>query len=94
MLISSFPLYFLSISFPPNTMSTIFTRIISGEIPCYKLYEDEMTFAFLDIRPLQLGHTLVVPKTEVDELYELPEPYFTAVHQTAQKIAHALKKAT
>lgn len=75
-------------------MPTIFTRIISGEIPCYKLYEDELTFAFLDIRPLQLGHTLVVPKTEVDELYALPEPYFTAVHQTAQKIAHALKKAT
>ncbi len=75
-------------------MPTIFTRIISGEIPCYKLYEDEYTFAFLDIRPLQLGHTLVVPKTEVNELYELPEPYYTAVHQTAQKIAHALKKAT
>lgn len=75
-------------------MPTIFTRIITGEIPCYKIYEDEYTFAFLDIRPLQLGHTLVVPKVEVDELYELPEPYFTAVHHTAQKIAHALKKAT
>jgi histidine triad (HIT) family protein len=75
-------------------MPTIFTRIISGEIPCYKIYEDELTFAFLDIRPLQLGHTLVVPKIEVDELYELPEPYFTAVHQTAQKIANALKQAT
>lgn len=75
-------------------MPTIFTRIISGEIPCYKIYEDELTFAFLDIRPLQLGHTLVVPKIEVDELYELPEPYFAAVHHTAQKIANALKKAT
>jgi histidine triad (HIT) family protein len=75
-------------------MPTIFSRIIAGEIPCYKIYEDTYTFAFLDIRPLQLGHTLVVPKIEVDELYELPDPYFTAVHQTAQMVAHALKQAT
>ena len=75
-------------------MPTIFSRIIAGEIPCYKLHEDEYTFVFLDIRPLQLGHTLIVPKIEVDQLYELPEPYFTALHQTAHKVATALKKAS
>ncbi|HLD81984.1 MAG TPA: HIT family protein, partial [Patescibacteria group bacterium] len=47
-------------------MATIFTKIINGEIPCYKIYEDEYVFAFLDIKPHQLGHTLIVPKIEVD----------------------------
>lgn len=75
-------------------MSTIFTRIIAGEFPCYKLYEDEHTFAFLDIFPYQLGHTLIVPKIEIDHFYDLPEPYYTALFQTAKKLAPAVKQAT
>ena len=54
-------------------MSTIFSKIISGEIPAYKIYEDEYVCAFLDINPLQKGHTLVVPKVEVDQLFDLDE---------------------
>ena len=50
---------------------TIFSKIINGEIPCYKIAEDEKHFAFLDIRPLQIGHTLVVPKKEVDYIFDL-----------------------
>ena len=54
-------------------MASIFTRIIAGEIPSYKIYEDEKTFAFLDINPETKGHTLVVPKVEVDKIYELSD---------------------
>ena len=54
-------------------MATIFSRIIAGEIPCYKVAEDERYFAFLDINPLAKGHTLVVPKQEVDYLYDLDD---------------------
>jgi histidine triad (HIT) family protein len=73
---------------------TLFTKIINGQIPCYKIYEDEYTFAFLDINPLQIGHTLIVPKIEVDYFVEVPEPYYSAVFQTAKKIAPALTKVT
>lgn len=68
-------------------MSTIFTKIIQGEIPSYKIYEDDKTFAFLDINPESLGHTLVVPKVEVDKLYDLDDDYYTAVMSTAKKLA-------
>ena len=75
-------------------MSTLFSRIIDGEIPSYKIYEDAYTFAFLDINPLVLWHTLVVPKIEVDSFIDVPEPYYSAVFRTAKKIAPAIQKAT
>lgn len=68
-------------------MSSVFTQIIRGEIPCYKIYEDEKTFAFLDIAPEAEGHTLVVPKLEVDKVYELPDEDYQAVWETVKKIA-------
>lgn len=69
------------------SMSTIFTKIIQGEIPCYKIYEDDHTFAFLDINPEAPGHTLVVPKVEVDKLYDLDDTYYNAVMATVKKLA-------
>ncbi len=75
-------------------MPSIFSKIIAGEIPSYKLYEDEFTFAFLDIFPQVPGHTLIVPKIEVDHFTEVPEPYYSAIFQTAKKLAPALKKVT
>ncbi len=73
---------------------TLFTKIINGQIPCYKIYEDEYTFAFLDIHPTQIGHTLIVPKVEIDYFVDVPEPYYSAVFQTAKKIAPVLTKVT
>lgn len=73
---------------------TLFTKIINGQIPCYKIYEDEYTFAFLDINPLQIGHTLIVPKIEVDYFVEVPEPFYSAVFKTAQKLAPTLTVVT
>jgi len=70
----------------------LFCKIIAGEIPATKVYEDEHTFAFLDIRPVNLGHTLVIPKKHFKNLYELESPYENAVMQTAQKVARAIKK--
>ncbi len=75
-------------------MPTIFSKIIAWEIPCYKIYEDENIFAFLDIHPHTLGHTLIVPKIEIDNFIDVPEPYYSAVFQTAKKLAPALQKAT
>ena len=68
-------------------MSSIFTKIIQGEIPCYKIYEDDKTFAFLDIAPETEGHTLVVPKLEVDKVYDLPDADYRAVWGTVKKLA-------
>lgn len=73
---------------------TLFSKIIAGEIPSHKIYEDEYTFAFLDINPVQPGHTLIVPKIEVDYFADVPEPYYSAVFQTAKHIAPAIQKAT
>ena len=73
-------------------MSTIFSKIIAGEIPCYKIYEDDKTFAFLDIHPEVPGHTLVVPKIECDKLYELPDDYYQAMWATAKKLAVNMEK--
>jgi histidine triad (HIT) family protein len=75
-------------------MSSIFTKIINGDIPSFKLYEDDYVFAFLDIRPVKPGHTLIVPKVEVDYFVDVPEPYYSAVFQAAKKIAPALQQAT
>ena len=68
-------------------MSSVFTKIVQGEIPCYKIYEDERTMAFLDIEPETRGHTLVIPKREVDKLYDLDEEDYVAVMATVKKLA-------
>ncbi len=69
---------------------SIFTKIIKGEIPCHKIYEDDKTLAFLDRSPIQPGHTLVVSKRQVDPLWDLPEEDYEAVMAVAQKIAKRL----
>lgn len=72
---------------------TIFTKIIRGEIPSYKIAEDERFFAFLDIFPLRPGHVLVVPKLEVDNLFDLPQEELAQLLLFAQPIAKAIEKA-
>lgn len=74
-------------------MATIFSKIITGEIPCYKIAEDENYFAFLDINPLKKGHTLVVPKVEVDYLFDLDDQTLGDMMIFAKKVAHAIDKA-
>ena len=74
-------------------MATIFSRIIAGEIPCYKVAENEKFFAFLDINPLVKGHTLVVPKQEVDYIFDLSDEDLAAMHVFAKQVAYAIKKA-
>jgi len=74
-------------------MPTIFTKIINGEIPCYKIAEDERYFAFLDINPLAKGHTLVIPKQETDYLFDLDDDLLAGMSIFARKIALAQKKA-
>ncbi|MFI3298736.1 MAG: HIT family protein [Rikenellaceae bacterium] len=69
---------------------TVFSKIIAGEIPCYKVAEDEENFAFLDIEPLTEGHTLVVPKMEVDKIYDLPAERLSSLMMLAQKVAKKL----
>ena len=73
-------------------MPSIFTKIINGEIPCYKIYEDDKTLAFLDINPETKGHTLVVPKNEVDKIYELPEEDYEALMNTVKKLSQNMEK--
>ena len=72
---------------------TIFSKIIKGEIPGYKIAENEKFFAFLDVFPLREGHTLVVPKMEVDNLFDLEEEYLSELLLFAQPIAKAIEKA-
>lgn len=74
-------------------MSTVFTKIINGDIPSYKIAENEYCYAFLDIFPLQLGHCLVVPKIEFDQLYELDSTYFSELMNFSKQIARAMKLA-
>lgn len=73
-------------------MSTIFTKIINGEIPCYKVAEDENFIAFLDINPNARGHTLCVPKAEVDKVFELDETTYLSLMQFSRNVAKALEK--
>jgi histidine triad (HIT) family protein len=73
-------------------MATIFTKIIKGEIPCYKIAEDERYFAFLDINPLHEGHTLVVPKLEVDYIYDLDDDTLAGLILFSKKVASAIEK--
>lgn len=74
-------------------MASIFSRIIAGEIPCYKVAEDDRHIAFLDINPIAEGHTLVVPKHEVPYIFDLPEDEYVALELFARKVAAGLQKA-
>lgn len=74
-------------------MATIFSRIIAGEIPCYKVAENDKFFAFLDINPLVKGHTLVVPKREVDYIFDLTDEELAQIHVFAKSVALAIEKA-
>jgi histidine triad (HIT) family protein len=74
-------------------MASIFTRIIQGEIPCFKVAEDENHIAFLDINPVAKGHVLVVPKKETDYIFDIPSDEFSNLWQFASTVAKGLKKA-
>ena len=74
-------------------MPTIFSKIIAGEIPCYKIAESEKYLAFLDINPLAKGHTLVIPKQETDYIFNINDEELAGLHLFAKKIAKAIEKA-
>lgn len=74
-------------------MATIFTKIIRGEIPCYKIAETESHIAFLDINPIAEGHTLIVPKKETDYVFDLSDEELSETISFAKKIAHAIDRA-
>lgn len=74
-------------------MSTIFSKIISGEIPCYKVAETEKYLAFLDVRPLTAGHTLVIPKIEVDYIFDMEDELFAGLHLFAKIVAKGVRAA-
>ncbi|MEI3153732.1 MAG: HIT family protein [Odoribacter sp.] len=74
-------------------MASIFTKIIKGEIPSYKIAEDEHYYAFLDINPLQKGHTLVVPKQETDYIFDLSDEQLAGLMVFAKKVARAIEKS-
>jgi len=73
-------------------MSSIFTKIINGEIPCYKIAEDENFMAFLDVNPNAKGHTLCIPKQEINKIFELEDDLYMGLMQFSKKIAVALEK--
>lgn len=74
-------------------MASIFSRIAAGEIPSYKVAEDDRHYAFLDINPVQPGHTLVIPKREVDYIYDLPDDELADLHLFAKRVAVGMRKA-
>ena len=74
-------------------MASIFSRIVAGEIPCYKVAENDNYFAFLDINPMVKGHTLVIPKREVDYIFDLEDEELAGLHLFAKQVAKALKAA-
>lgn len=74
-------------------MASIFTRIVNGEIPAYKVAEDDNYLAFLDITPAAIGHTLVIPKKEVDYIFDLDDETYAGLQLFAKKVAEGLKKA-
>lgn len=73
-------------------MASVFTRIVKGEVPCYKIYEDDKTMVFLDIAPEVEGHVLVIPKVEVDKVYDLEDEDYTALMKTVKMLAAHLDK--
>jgi histidine triad (HIT) family protein len=72
-------------------MATIFTKIINGEVPCYKIAEDDRYFAFLDINPLRAGHTLVVPRQETDYVFDMDDDQLAGLMVFSKKVAAAIK---
>ena len=74
-------------------MSTIFTKIVNGEIPSHKIAEDDKYFAFLDINPLVMGHTLVIPKAEVDYIFDLEDEILAGLNLFAKRVAKAVEKS-
>ena len=74
-------------------MSTLFTKIIRGEIPCHKVLEDEKNFAFMEISPLKKGHVLVIPKAEIDYIFDLSDAQLSDLMVFSKKVAAAVKKA-
>jgi histidine triad (HIT) family protein len=68
-------------------IDSVFTKIIIGELPCYKIYEDELTLAFLDIHPVQPGHMLVIPKQQIEFVWDLPDDLYQAVMNTSKMMA-------
>ncbi len=75
-------------------MASVFTKIINGELPCYKIYEDDLTLSFLAMDQVREGHTLVIPKMEVDHWLDVPEDVYLKVQSNAQKIGRAIKEYT
>ena len=73
-------------------MSSIFTKIVNGEIPCYKITEDDNFLAFLDVNPNAIGHTLCIPKQEIDKLFDLDDELYMGLMQFSKKVAIALEK--
>lgn len=71
---------------------SIFTKIIKGEVPCHKVYEDDKTLALLDIHPAQPGHTLVVPKVQIDHVWDLNDDDYIALWMTAKKVAQRMRE--
>ena len=74
-------------------MSSIFSKIIAGDIPCYKVAENDKFLAFLDIFPVQKGHTLVIPKIETDKIFDLPDEYLSEILLFAKPLAQAIEKS-
>jgi histidine triad (HIT) family protein len=74
-------------------MSSIFTKIVNGEIPCYKIAEDENYLAFLDVNPNAKGHTLCIPKFEIDKIFDMDEAHYLGLMHFSRKIAIALEQA-
>jgi len=74
-------------------MSTLFTKIVNGEIPCHKIAEDDKYFAFLDISPLAMGHTLVIPKAEVNYIFDLEDDVLAGLNVFAKRVAKAVGKS-
>jgi histidine triad (HIT) family protein len=74
-------------------MSSIFTKIVSGEIPCYKIAEDENYLAFLDVNPNAKGHTLCIPKQEINKIFDMEEELYLGLMQFSRKVAKAIEKS-
>ncbi len=73
-------------------MSSIFTKIVNGEIPCYKIAEDENFLAFLDVNPNAKGHTLCIPKEEINKIFDMDEQHYLGLMQFSRKVAKAIEK--
>ena len=74
-------------------MSSIFSKIVAGEIPCFKVAEDDNYLAFLDITPLRRGHVLVIPKKETDYIFDLTDDSISGIFVFSKKVAHTIKKS-